>query len=398
MRLQDAKALGSTLRDNGVIIDLVATDFYADICDLINVAEAVQNDNEMHALDQKLRRLCKKYFKQISLWIGQERAKHADVKIYAETRQIESQTREAAQEFEKQFIRHVLCFMHLNRSQFLARRELKSIVDTFEPEKVTTHLEVDGTTGILIKRAYREKRKLLEKRARMIRMQAALTELKEKISTFRPALSAALGHHAGDTGYRDLCKALREGDFKRAEATVKRWGNRRRPIGAGRRYRRSMMTIQKQGMEIIDLVRSNKDDLSVHRGYIIDLSESKMLFSFLMADEQRVDKFLAKYNVRYMVHRYKHLIQLGHRLIDMSTISGLLILHARLVSALAIPITGKEKLDYFREHTLNRLEDLHTKELPELPHVFNDMENTLEELRYMFTQTWAIQDQSHALS
>jgi len=392
------ESLESAFQKHGISIDVEARHFYNDVWALIKLAEDIRDDSDMLALDKRLRQMCQRYFAEMRRWTDQTKAKYPKTKWCKEGRQCQREAADLMEDFEKLFHKYMLFYMHLNRHILNCRKGLKKISADFEAHKFIKTEDLQDTAGHLINRAYKEKKRLIQKRERLVHVQSVLSEMDGLFDNIRQALISILGHREADQAYTSFRAALRKGDFKRAEAAMERWSSRKRPIGASREYRRAMMTVQHDGTKIICLIKNNLKDLEVKDGYILNLSEINLIFSFMMSDEERVNRFLEKYNYPFMILKFRQLLKLAYKLGQMGSIETMLVLHAKLATGQAHPIETAAQAQKYDQEILQKTGYLTRKTLPEMPGLFDSMEMTAEQIHLMIRETLFMTSQPKSIT
>lgn len=381
MRLLDTESLTCALQNSGISIDREAESFYSDLWSLIKSAENITDDTGMAAVEKELRQLCRSYFRNAGRWVRDMRAQQGEANSCALGRRLQGEAEILRPAFEKRLRRYVLCYMHLNRALVRARRDMKGIIrDDDNEHSVPAGLEISDSTGLLLARAWHQKKELTAKRERLLRAQSTLGDMDSRFSALQKSLQRAMGRRGGEKAYTAFHGALRKGDEGKVRACLDSW----RQIAAA---------AAASGWDIFHVVQKHASDLAVYDGYILDTSEIKLIFSFLADDEERVDRFLDKYNLAYMAYKFKHLLQLGYRLGQIGSLEGLLVLHARTIGGIAHPLSDIAQARRYESDILSKVIYLVRNGFSDLPHIFDDMEVTAQQLRVLCDQTrtgWAL--------
>ena len=371
MRLLDSESLEAAMQNSGVDLDLDARDFYTDIWNLIKASERLAHDTDVLDAERNLRDLCHRYFEKSGTWLAEEDKRNLHRPACPEARILAMEAQGIHKEFEKKFYRYLLCYLYLNRALVISRAKMKAVAEDSEELVRAEGKQTSDSTGFLLKRALKEKRKILEKRHRLIKAQNILEEIKTHFEFLESNLMHVLGRLKADRHLTVFTASLRQGDFRQAETATGFWRSRQHP------------RVQESGQKVIKLLQENQQELAVHGGYVLDPSELRLIFSLSMAEEQRVDQFIDKYALPHMAHKLKSLLTLGYRLGKIGSIEGLLGLHAKLISGIARPSEDVSHAKRYEEDVLGKVQFLLQSGFNDLPKIFDEMEVTFDFLRFL---------------
>ena len=113
---------------------------------------------------------------------------------------------------------------------------------------------------------------------------------------------------------------------------------------------------------------------------MLHTGELSLITSFLKSDEARVNAFLDKFNVPYMVFQYKNLIHQGYLLGRIGSIEGLIIQHAKLLSLASRPHNDPAYAHIQEQTILVPARDQMQGRFKMLGAIFNEMETTISVL------------------
>lgn len=380
MRLLDTESLQSAITHSGITLDLDIHDFYGGLWQLIKKAETVVRDADMHDLEKELRVLFREYYRQTGHWLFEQEMRHADKITDPAWRYQAMKARDTLIPFQKQLQRYVLCYMHLNRALVRSRMEMDNIAKLYPLEETLTRLKITDATGMLVARAFRQKKEMMDKRARLMALSHILTQLQADFTALRDDLYMILPADIVERAYVAFRAALRQGQWDDARRIAAQWqdqNNILNPTG------RKIVAISTD--KIITLMTTHADNLNVHDGYMMAPSDITLLFSFLTADEARVDKFLRKYLLPFMTYKVKQLLAIAYRLGRIGSLEGLLVLHARLLGGLARPMDDIAQIKRYEEDVAGRGAFLVRSGFPDLAHIFNESEVVFDQIRVLFS-------------
>ncbi len=380
MRLLDTESLHSAIVHSGITLDLDIHDFYGDLWRLIKTAETVERDGDMIALEKELRTVFREYYRQTGSWLFEQEMLFADRQTVSAWRFHAIKARDQLIPFQKQLQRYVLCYMHLNRALVRSRIEIENISKLYPLEETRTRLRVTDATGMLVARAFRQKKIMMDKRTRLTALAHVLEELEASFSTLRADLYMILPAASVERAYIAFRAALRQGNFDEAGRMAHEWTEQKNILNpTGQKI--VHITTEK----ILSLMTRHADGLKVQDGYMLEPSDIALLFSFLKADEARVDTFLRKYMLPFMTHKLKQLLATAYRLGRIGSLEGLLVLHARLLGGLARPMDDMAQIKRYEEEVVARASFLVKNGFPDLSHIFNESEVIFEQIRVLFS-------------
>lgn len=381
MRLLETESLETAILHSGITLDNDVHEFYGALWQLIKTAEATSDDAAMPALEKNLRGLMKHYYAQTGSGLYETPAVSGEDAPLSmqEWRTMAVKARDIVMGFERQLQRYVLCYMHLGRALAHARSEIETISRTYPQQALTNRLKINDMTGMLVVRACRQKKEMVDKRARLTSLQKVLEELEERFGLLREDLYGVLPGQAVERSYIAFRAELRQGHLDVARAMVAEWTDPKPLMN-----RASKKIVRDNCARIIALLAQHGEGLRVQDGYMLEPSDIRLLFSFLDADEKRVDQFLRKYMVPFLVFRLRHLLSLAEQLGKIGTLEGLLVLHARLVGGILHPMDDMAQVKRYEQDVVAKAAFLMKNAFPDLPHIFNESEVSFDGIRHLF--------------
>lgn len=385
MRLLDTESLQSAIVSSGITLDLDIHEFYGDLWRLIKRAEEVEKDSGMVTLEKELRTLFREYYRQTGAWLFEQEIAMADKVADNAWRYQAMKARDQLIAFQKQMQRYVLCYMHLNRALVRSRVEIDRIAKLYPHEESRRAIQISDVTGMLVARAFRQKKTMMEKRARLEALSGVLLELQNNFAALRQDLFLILPADMVERSYIAFRAALRQGNFAEARLLANQWHGQDgllNPTGH--------KIVAMSADRILSLVMTHAEGLKVQEGYMLEKSEIALLFSFLKADEARVDSFLRKYMLPLLGYKLKQLLGVAYRLGRVGSLEGLLVTHARLLGGLARPMEDMGQIKRYEEEVVTKAAYLVRHSFPDLPHIFNECEVIFEQLRVFFIGAHAV--------
>lgn len=379
MRLLDTESLQSAIVHSGITLDLDIHDFYGDLWRLIKTAETVERDADMLALEKELRGVFHEYYRQTGRWLFEQEMLHADKETDPAWRYQAMKARDTLIPFQKQLQRYVLCYMHINRALIRSRQEIDNIGKLYPLEESHSRLKVNEATGMLVARAFRQKKMMMDKRQRLTALSHVLNELQTAFAALRTDLFMILPAETVERAYVSFRAALRQGHFDEARRIAHEWQDKRLILNPS-----GQKIVAMNADRIIYLVTQHAEGLKVQDGYMMEPSDIALLFSFLKADEARVDKFLRKYMLPFMTHKLKQLLAVAYRLGRIGSLEGLLVIHARLLGGLARPMEDMAQIKRYEEEVAGRAAFLVQSGFPDLSHIFHEAEVVFDQIRVFF--------------
>lgn len=381
MRLLDTESLETAIMQSGITINLDVHDFYGAVWKLIKTAEITDDDAAMAALEKDMRRLFRDYYSQTESFLIDQELETADQDTLPEWRAASLKGRDLLRGFEKQLQRYAICYMHLSRALAQSRKEVEQIARLYPREEHKQKLRITDVTGMLVARAFRQKKQMLERRERLIALRNVLENLQNRFALLREDLYGVLPGPNVERAYIAFRAELRQGNFAGARAMVDQWTSMQHMLG-GSRYK----IVRNNAGTIVDLLEKN-EGLRVQNSYALEQSEIGLLFSFLDADENRVDTFLRKYMLPFLVFKLRTLLTMAYRLGRIGSLEGLFVLHARLVGGIANPMGDIAQVKRYEEDVAGRAAFLMKNGFPDLSHIFNESEVTFDHIRALFRET-----------
>jgi hypothetical protein len=371
VQLLDSEQLECAFQLHGITLETQARQFYTNIWATIQSAEKAHDQASLTRHGRTLRVLCRSYFSLMREWQSEEAERHEHEVCGTSSHGNSLEARDAVPLFEKQFFRYTLCYLELNRALIQVRGQISSFAGDYNLDDQTLLLKVNHGTGALLARAHKERRDILEKRLRIERARTLLRAsdpLMEELGADLPRLLGA----EGDRQLTLFKGALRQSDFGRAESIARSWKNDH---------------LQASGAVIASIVCRNAKDLKAQDGLLLHSGELSLISVFLKGDERRIDDFMNKHNIPYMIFLYRNLIHQGYLLGHIGSLEGLIVQHAKLVSLAARPQKDNDHARIQERAVLMPVRDLLQGKFTTLGTIFDGMETTLKVLAGLFMQT-----------
>ncbi|PZQ49166.1 MAG: hypothetical protein DI551_00500 [Micavibrio aeruginosavorus] len=371
MQLLDSEQLEYAFQHSGISLATPARRFYMDLWETIQAAEKARDEQSLYTHVQSLRHFCHDYFILVRNWRHEEEELHEGEASCARSRDNAHEANAALSLFEKQFYRYALCYLELNRALIHTRVQISRLARDYNLNDPSLVLNVNHATGAMLSRAHKDRKAVMEKRQRLHRARALL----QATDPLMEELGDLLPQHLDSEGDHQLTLfkgALRKERFERAQEIVAYW---KEPY------------LYATGMTVLAAIKQNVEELRVQDGVILHSGELSLILAFLKGDESRINDFVEKYNVPYMIYQYRSLIHLGYLLGRIGSLEGLIIQHARLAS---LAVRPQENADYAKTQEQAILVPnralLHSK-FPTITAIFDDMETALRVLDRLFVQT-----------
>lgn len=380
MRLLDTESLQSAIVHSGITLDLDIHDFYGDLWRLIKTAETVERDADMIALEKELRAVFREYYRQTGRWLFEQEIQFADKETDPAWRYQAMKARDQLLPYQKQLQRYVLCYMHINRTLIRSRLEIEKIGKLYPLEESHSRLKVNEATGMLVSRAFRQKKAMMDKRERLTALSHVLHQIEAAFTALREDLYMVLPAHSVERAYVAFRAALRQEQFTEARRIADEWQEKRLILNPS-----GQKIVAMNADRIIHLLTTHAEGLRVQDGLMMEPSDIRLLFSFLKADEARVDKFLRKYMLPFMTHKLKQLLAVAYRLGRIGSLEGLLVMHARLLGGLARPMDDMAHIKRYEEEVVGRAAFLVRSGFPDLSLIFHEAEVVFDQIRVLFS-------------
>jgi len=371
LQLLDSEQLEYAFAAHGISREEQARKFYGDLWDYIKRAEKIHDPMELSRCESEMRKSCSRYFSLMGEWCAEEEEKCENDSVCPASRDNAREARTALPIFEKQFVRYALCYLELNRALIQVRGSLAHFAREYDMEDMSKAIQVNNGTGLLLQRAHRERKTIMEKRLRIERVKGLLQHFDPLMEMLGEDLPRMMGHD-GDHQLTLFKGAVRKQEFARARSLVSKW---------------SQEWLRQAGNTVIDMAEKYKDELIAQDGLMLHSGELTLIASFLKADEERINHFMAKYNVPYMVFQYQNLLHQGYLLGRVGSIEGLIIQHAKILSLAARPHSDAEQAKQQEQAILVPLRGLLQTKFNTLSAIFDDMETILAILEKLFAQT-----------
>lgn len=371
MQLLDSEQLEYAFAIHGISRETQARSVYAEIWALIQKAEKIRDPITLGKVEADLRHLCNDYFSIMHAWQEEEEDKHEGVEACEASRDNMREARSMLSGFEKNFVRYSLCYLELNRALIQVRASLFNLARDYDLNDSAKTLQVNHGTGALLQQAHRERKAIMEKRLRLERVRSLLHHFDPLMELLGEDLPRLLGQEAGGRDLVLFKGALRKKNFDAARAVCSRWHHD---------------WLRKTGETVIEMAEKNANELQASDGLMLHSGELTLITSFLKSDEAKINRFMNKYNVPYMVFKYQNLIHQGYQLGRIGSIEGLIIQHAKLISLTARPVVDAEEAKMQEQSVLNPVRMLQTR-FKSLSAIFDEMETTLSILEKLFSQT-----------
>jgi len=370
LQVLDSEQLELAFQLHGVTRDTQARKFYADIWAEIQAAEKARDHLTLALHERRLRTLCHEYFSMMEDWRLEEEDKNDNGSYCALSRDNAKEARASIPFFEKQFFRYAMCYMELNRALIHSKTQIAHFARDYEITDLEKIIEVNHGTGLLLAKAQRERREILEKRLRLERVRLILRQFDPLMEHLGAELPAQL--EEGDRAFTQFKGAVRKSNFAKAESLAKGW---KKPH------------LNDVARQVVTLARKHEEELKATDGLMLHTGELTLINMFLHSDEVRINEFMAKYDVPYMVFQLKNLIHQGFLLGGIGSIEGLIIHHAKLLSLAARPHDDADYAKTQEKAVLVPTRVLLQHKFKMLGAIFDDMETTVTILNKQFAQT-----------
>lgn len=365
------------MQDN-VDFDIVLREFYSEVWSLINSASKIPHDGELP--ERELRRLFNDYFARAQAWLERQERRHVDTPSDATARRLKREAREIFKDFERGMFRYTLCYMNLNRHLIQFKSHMEYHRKKHTEEGRDTSIQINDTTALLIKRACREKKALLERRAKVAKSRASLEQLDKAFQALYAGFQSCFGRQRAEHTITLFRGSLRHGRFADARAMMREWQN-------AKDCHAFTQAAQAAGLEaaseILKILERDKDLLAVQDGYLLEPADTNMVYSFLLADEARVDSFLQKYSYSSLSYKFRTLLKQAYKLGRMGKFETLLGLHVGLIIGIANPLETSPQLQNFEREILSRVSLLVQERFPDIPNIFDETDVEVAHLKDM---------------
>ena len=370
LQVLDSEQLELAFQLHGVSRDTQARKFYADLWAEIKAAEKARDHLTLALHERTLRSLCHDYFSMMDEWRVEEEDRSASGNICSLSRDNAKEARAAIPFFEKQFFRYTMCYMELNRALIHAKVQIAHFTKDYEITDMEKVIEVNHGTGSLLAKAQRERKEIQEKRMRLERVRGLLQDFDPLMEKLGAELPTQL--EDGDRAFTQFKGAVRKSNFVKAETLAKAW---KKP------------KLNDVARQVVSLARKHEKELQATDGLMLHTGELTLINMFLHSDEVRINEFMAKYDVPYMVFQLKNLIHQGYLLGSIGSIEGLIIHHAKLLSVAARTHDDADYAKTQEKAVLVPTRVLLQHKFKMLGAIFDDMETTLTVMNKQFTQT-----------
>jgi hypothetical protein len=371
LQVLDTEQLEYAFQQQGISHESLARRFYSDVWALIQAAEKIRDDTLLAQCGADLRNLCQAYFAKMREWSHEEEERYENVPFCKASLDNMREARAGIPAFERQFYRYALCYMELNRALIHARVKIAPYAKDYHTAEFLEHLKVNHGTGVLLQQAHRERRETMEKRLRMERVRSILKQFDPLLETLGAELPGMFDAD-GDRALTQFKAALRKEDFDRALKLSSSWRREK---------------LQKIGKTLITLTRQHCKELRAADGLLLHSGELTLVESFLKGDEARINEFVTKYNVPYMVFQYQNLLRQGYLLGRIGSLEGLIIHHAKLLALSCRPHDDPAQAQAQEQGILIPARFLLKEKFKTLSAIFDEMETTMSILEKLVIQT-----------
>lgn len=371
MQLLDSEQLEFAFQAHGITLESEARLFYTNVWAIIQAGEKIREAHEVTDLSAALRRLCDSYFTGVRKWRDEEEEHYEGHAVCQHSQDNMRQARLLLPGFEKQFFRYALCYLELNRALIQKRAQLSHFARDYNIDDHSNLMDVNHSTGDLLERIHRDRHVLLEKRQRLEHVESILKQLDLPMDW----LEQQLPRHMGQEGHHQMTLlkgALRHLNFKDAEKIYNSW---------------PLPDLQQHGRMVVTLAHAHAEDLKAQGTLMLHSGELNLVMEFLKSDEERLDGFLDKFNVPYMVFQYRNLIRQGYLLGRIGSIESLIIQHAKLSALAARPHDDQVLARKEEGMILSPVRVQLDREFMTLSAIFTEVETTCSILEKLFSQT-----------
>jgi len=371
VQLLDSEQLEYAFQLHGITLEAQARQFYANVWGTIQRAEKARDQKTISEFESELRSHHQSYFATVHEWRLEEEERNEGKSCCALSRENAREAHANIPLFEKQFLRYAMCYLELNRALIRTRVQISTLAQDCNLDDPSMIMSINHGTGALLSRAHKERHAIMEKRLRIERARSIL----QVSDPIMEELGADLPHAMGLEGDHQLTLfkgALRKSDFAKAEKIASTWKSSR---------------LAATGRILTAIIRRNAGELTAQDGLMLHSGELSLITAFLRGDEAKINDFMNKHNVPYMVFQYKNLIHLGYTLGKIGSIEGLIIQHAKLVMLAARPHADADYAKTQEQTVLMPARALLQSKFTTLGAIFDEMETILIVLEKLFAQT-----------
>lgn len=372
LQLLDSEQLEFAFQAHGITLECEARLFYTNIWAVIQTGEKVREAHEMTELSSAMRHLCDSYFRGVRKWREEEEEHLEGHDICHLSQENMRSARILLPAFEKQFFRYALCYLELNRLLIQKRVQLSHFAKDYNIDNPSNLMDVNHATGDLLERVHKDRHVLLEKRARLEHVKSLLEKFDAPFEWLGEWLPKHYGAHEGNHQLTIFKGALRHLHFADAGRILRAW---------------EKPELRERGEAILALAQTHSDELKAQATLMLHSSELSLVLEFLTSDEERLDGFLEKFNVPYMVFQYRNLIRQGYLLGRIGSIESLIIQHAKLSALAARPHNDQPLARKEEGMILSPARVMLDREFLTLSAIFTEVETTCAILEKLFAQT-----------
>lgn len=355
-------------------------DHFLNIWDTIKQAETARGEDDLMVFHKLIKQQHREYIRRTDEWLMGRQAFARPSELENEAA-IKIRASELKPTFERGLYRYTLCFLYLNRLLIHAKRDITKTMKTLEAQPPKDFPSVNHNIGFLLKRAYTEKKKLLQRKEKLTRMTSCLKQLERHFGELEASLMSYLGHETGDRVYTAFRGALRHMHFEMARKKIAH-AIKEHTLKKGHLFCKDRSTeILSLSKAIVDLLETNIDDLKREEDMALDSSELRLLFTLLHTSETRVNKFIDKYTAPYLAFQFQFLLKQAFRLGQIGSFERLFSLHQSLIKGTVTAYQRQKDLHDYESDVLRRAEYTLSSGMTTIPDIFDQIEAAENQLR-----------------
>lgn len=348
-------------------------DHFLDIWDIIKNAETARNNEDLFVYHKHIKTKHKEFVQKIDRWLFAKQSIATGPGRLQEERDIKLQAADLKPKFEKGLYRYTLCFLYLNRLLVNSRRDISHTLKLL-PDPPDKMPEINTNIGFLLKRAYREQKKINLEREKLRRMTACLRKLEEQFMILEEYLKAYLGQQTGERTYIGFRACLRHMHFGQAKSRIHS-ALRQHTLKKGHLLSKDKSeAIIQIAMAISKLLQDNLDDLKRKEDMILDSSELRLLYTLLNTSELRVHKFTDKYTSAYLAYQLQFLLKQAFRLGQIGSFETLFLRYEAFIKGMTDHYDSPESVQAFEQEVVSKIQYTVSSGMTNISDIFEKIE------------------------
>ena len=354
---------------------------FLDLWDIIKRAESARDDESVMAHQSALKKCHRAYTSKIDGWLEDHKLDLEN--LSPEDKHTKLKAHDIRKRFERGIYKYSLCYMYLNRYLIHARKDLNDLLNHIPHQKKSNPgtIQIQDNVGFLLRRAYREKFKFMAQREKLERMKTVLLELDPLFLKLECALYDVFGKARGKRAYRSFRASIRQINLDAAEALCAKWVLLDKPrFGYHEQSKKDLKNI---GHQIIKYYTAHEDDLLSQNQFVLNVSDLRIMSSFITVGEERVDMFIQKYSLPYLGYKFKFMLKQAYRLGAIGNFEKLFLLYERLVHGMAFPMDTAADVQKYEGEVLRQVEYIMSSGVSNIPDILDQTEEATEQIRYL---------------